>query len=1621
MKIRNLQEFVKDRCQRKDIDSLKLLFTEDRNEEPFLSAILGDEGDVDNMVEKLASFAKDPEQQVFYEFTQNAFDANADTVYFYAGTIGEKDYLLVVNDGKPFYTDPKVKNKEDKREGQLFSFLNKGKSDKPSGPNLGEFGMGSKLLYTLLTDHNDEFSVASLMTPAIIEGRRAPFLLSWADGTQLDNFLLDRNMWDRSCGYANTEFLIAKILCCYYPLEPGVDQELFSNEEVSELVNVIKQLVNPEHLLHRFRHSGTAIIIPLGKGKLQKLTEEHLIKKIGDCLAPFSFIIGGYKEFKNKHLSRIVFMGREIKEIHADRVSVDIKKSMGDKTQTYCYQFVFDESLSPSSTVNLYKALPISDAVYNLKFVIDSLDFPVDDSRQDISESNVAINGITKAMTALVEKLNEIKVSDREKFDRIYRCLLSSRPNNNIVKKPFDEVIIPFLKNNIRLANGDYGTIDTSVCLPCKIAIPINDLGINGLFGVDGDVKDNYDQLGIGIKDLSLSTIVEKSDKIKLSKWVESLSEKEYAEYHTEILSIVKYFPTTNLLRTNKGNVISYNDAIGTEINVYFCDVAKDVFYDCEQLEYVELPLGRTKPQSPERIIWEKIKKHETEFQSKDLLNEVCAVLYAIDGIISTNEIRWDVKLLTNLRGEKLPFGDLFKKRPNDTILFEKYVVKYPLPTKVKDNWFVSNSQIWNWLRRNWEGIKGLDDWETYHTQYLKDIQYAWKSNNDYDKKTLELCLDEKGIPLNESYYYIEGTKGTISEAEYNELESVFNAYEIVPYRFRKLLTEAPFALSKVRFRDIFDETTSSITITPQQLSVIVKYVNGFWQDYHVEIESEDSWIITPLSGYQCNYWCSVELASEEIKNLEEAGFFRVSNQIHSPSDEYHIDKNSMLLKKAIERVKSRILLFPIVKKNTAVLDKYCDYLEYLPFSSSEKIEKGDMRWQIISWFASQEEYRNDIWGKILLDGQFLPSDKLCPNLVKVKDSKEYKAYELLPRLATEDAIVNKLLSIVPEKVLFENSYCKERRSSISVEEVLEELDHSEMSVYQLEFSLDCANHGYDVRTNLQLSPDEDLNDALEMMFKRKFKNFYKKFNIPEFDPYSQIYASPELLLDSERIPAVVFSWLSRHEKENVFDLFEEHALNKNHFLIQARKALLQSQMTSIPSDIEEDDMWILDNTFEWIIEQQEDGLTITHSSPAMEIVQSLQALIQPSGSEMPYLLRYESSLSVEDKMQYSLEMPTSRNVSFLSIGNNDQRDKLCSFLKDRQPKLIDFFDDNDIYLPLEPKALMRKHMLANNTMLSVRYESTKDNSWIEWNDNTYKKWLTRPESDSIRIFVSPKPIGSKLSLLDGTDCLLDLPLQEGSLYGYSVDEKGNLKEVVVTSDNNNSSAIFKALECNAVPNIPGFQQPFIALQGLKLEELMHEEIRPEILDVIRDMTPDQIERLGAGEGGTGTGPGTSGNEREDESKVNMISGYLGELLYNQYLERKGHSVEWSAQEGEGKYDFCINGDTYVEVKTNVRTLKDGNAPFYLHKSQMEFLHDHDTEKYYVCRLSLTDIGIYNEYVQIRDQFGMDADPMFNDKLKNECGRIVDEYWRENDLEEFEDVRWLYNIRDMFNILADNQ
>lgn len=65
-----------------------------------------------------------------------------------------KDYLIVLNNGEPFYTDFDIfEDRDDEnetiRDGQLYNFLAKGKSLKRNDiKKLGKYGPGSKLLCT---------------------------------------------------------------------------------------------------------------------------------------------------------------------------------------------------------------------------------------------------------------------------------------------------------------------------------------------------------------------------------------------------------------------------------------------------------------------------------------------------------------------------------------------------------------------------------------------------------------------------------------------------------------------------------------------------------------------------------------------------------------------------------------------------------------------------------------------------------------------------------------------------------------------------------------------------------------------------------------------------------------------------------------------------------------------------------------------------------------------------------------------------------------------------------------------------------------------------------------------------------------------------------------------------------------------------------------------------------------------------------------------------------------------------------------------------------------------------------------------------------------------------------
>ena len=177
MKVREIKTYIQGYCKDASIEKLST------DEEPFLSVLHGFGQRIDPTVTNVARFAKDSEEQLFYEFVQNAFDANADSLCFFF----DKDYLIVLNNGEPFFTDPIG---PDPRDGQLYNFLTKGKSLKAGDDSKsGEFGQGSKLLYNLIADKSVA-SNSTLLLKAIKEGRKGPYLVSWGSHAQLDNFRL---------------------------------------------------------------------------------------------------------------------------------------------------------------------------------------------------------------------------------------------------------------------------------------------------------------------------------------------------------------------------------------------------------------------------------------------------------------------------------------------------------------------------------------------------------------------------------------------------------------------------------------------------------------------------------------------------------------------------------------------------------------------------------------------------------------------------------------------------------------------------------------------------------------------------------------------------------------------------------------------------------------------------------------------------------------------------------------------------------------------------------------------------------------------------------------------------------------------------------------------------------------------------------------------------------------------------------------------------------------------------------------------------------------------------------------------------------------------------------------
>ena len=1643
MKIRDLQTYLEGYCPTADISQLGT------DKEPFLKTIYGIGQEIDSTIRDVASFAKDSQEQLFYEFVQNAFDAKADSLCFFF----DEEYLIVLNNGDPFYTD-KWEEGSRPRDGQLYNFLAKGKSLK-SGDEAksGEFGQGSKLLYTLISDKGAA-SNKSLLIKSIKQEKKGPYLFSWGDIDQLNVFRLQSSdEWILTDPYSDKpDLLLCKILMTYYPITPGIDPEYFSLSEFDSIRSAFERLVDPKRNINRLK-KGTAIIIPLGHGQYEAIADEGNLNKVMNRLAGFAALTADKEKNKGRRLDHIYVNGREVEMQHTVQ-SLFVQFTLPDIEEQFNYQFAFNPIFVKDSAVTLFKTLPITEARYNMGFIIDSANFEHDSSRQRINDTRKTGLQLAEAFPRLLAAVKALRASSPDQFDYIYDAILSSRPSKkdedvSFISNPFYNTFKPYFQQNVKTVVGTYLPM-SQVRKPDELTrgIPLLELGITDCQWISDEIaKKEIDRFGIEVSALPLDEILHAAKPSKLSDWISSLSKEEYKQFHEAFLKLCQEddsFPDMALFKSNRGNIYSLNTIRSAENPVILYDESHSHLDRCTDVEYILEPIKFASDDDTENngtINVGKLAKQIAFYRDNDARVDVaCHILVdAYRYPRARAAITEKIALFANLDGEYHTFHELLFSKPKNTILFDGFCAAGYVPSiKGVDNLFYAKQNgLWTWLVEKFEDLTSLPDWEENHDAYLKDIISVYKAAENPEER-LSLSLDDNGIPVNDKTFLLRNDDRI--DSEQYELIGMFaetKGYSLIPYRFRKILSEAPFESEQASIVDIIGEKAS---VDAHLLGCIVKLAgNTILRSFKVTPQDDDKYLI--IKGGGKNYTCAIQSDTLD-KALVTIGYCRIAPEVaryfdSSQLTEFELATNHEMMANVVAQLGRDLLpdILPVVKAHNATIVR--SYFDRLPdLIIDEPVDENNSAWQVISFAISRigndSYYRTRLLQLISHNEQRLP-DSIKSDIVRFNGT-DYDLYKLLGDVKVENELVDSFLGCIPDPQLFKKAVYANNEESQSADDVYEQLYETYLSVEQLRFCLDYSITNDEDYDNLEIEEDVPLSDALNMISQYNFTGFDQYFSIAGFDKDKQAFAPENLLLPEEKLPKDLYDWIAR-DKEKALSLLKG-LKTENDDYIALRSALLDGRpFANIDGVVYDEDH--LDRTVGWIISQKFQ-IGLSYGDIRFIILSSLLDRLPDDLDTVPGL-RLTSQFKTDETSVYVQQLSfeeVADEASFMTYGNaliNAQ------VIKQKQ-KLLQFFSDKYVY-GYNDAAVLLKQQGDDCIRYEIRTTAEKRDH-NEWNTTLYKQWTDSKDSEGVRIFLSKDPVSIHLYVtnLDTQEHVVGIS-SRNNVFGY--DE--NDRTVIIQHPNPEGITEMKTLE-KAAKSASFFKDPFISLQSLFVE-LYEAGIDPNALnenekkgaDIANQLGTDTVNKLEENldtvkdilDGLTKEELKTvaenkdkiqnlledmPNDEDEPQSKVRQTIGYLGELIYKNYLDKKSISYRHASQEGVGDYDFELLGEdgnptAYVDVKTNLYSFVDGAVPFYIHKSQNRFMQLHPDEPFRIVRISLTDINLKRAYEHIRDYFGREEDVELNDELKEYCKRIARNYWRSARFEEFDAASPEYGIK----------
>lgn len=1636
MKFRDLSSYIKQLTNSAIVynQDLELLTKSDL----LLKELYGSFGDSEGFLKgellKLSSFAEDSQDQVFYEFLQNAKDSGGSGLWVFTDP---KLGVLILNDGDPFHTNPK------EVDGSLFSFLGKGKGTKfKDSTKSGKKGVGSKLLYNLLVPHfsgDNLKGMSERLADILSKDLVAPILFSWSkkDFGALRRLVNVNQLEELEIG-DEVSPILCKLFLSYFPALPkqvvnyeGEEIVPFGQKEFDQFKKCLSNALNEFNSDELFYSPGTIIYIPSPESTVLRLEKgiDEILQGLSQSLSVLSIDkegnkvrrinIGGRKIVSDKFQSIPIKIPSDEKEIEAS-VIFSVNRNEGQKKLSNIFTDYF----------------PVSKEVHGLGYILRCKDFDILDNRQKLRSEE---NKFKAFATKLKENWDEIPESKYGSF--IGSIAISDDPNDD------DEILffhgevkkiavsnVPILHPSLKRAKADeifvlpagFHELDTSELLTNRFLLHPSLLEF---------FKDGLDRWGVEEYSLTRLFYEAGADRSKSffshsENYIRIIDQFE-AENERELLLGIPFIPFTN-------GYLSIKE---------LCE-NKDAFLDFPQNQF-----GSFKRACKNENVSINFSKGIDKFLNLDYYPNIKSLI----------ESKWDINKIF----ERV--NDFFNNSEISISNDLRNVLISLLYTNSKERFksWVSNEFPKFSNRRGeseilicktlGEGITNefFNDWKLPVEQelsFLKEFQASetdfWKIISE-DKKYLVgkiQALEKEGeiqpiLTLISNIYNNRAPKEFIDKFFNSEDNIVFvdkdhwgDFNNVIFLKGLSTISEKEFFLIRNFFsknnlqlpnselldvygtRNFFElfyvKSGSQLNLNWVSISVeeikVLKKINDFesvcfFDNFKIKEGEDGGLLIGNCTSSSIQFFNSNSIEVSEFLN-EQSLYFELPKSLVS-----FFNKNDGLFDVETEQFKEKLLLeFGAEKRILSLFqnssdqlkNSYIDKLEMIEIDSSlqEELKSDGFEVRLVKAFGNNETLLPKLKDKIQIDGQTISHDGFIDK-VNV-NSHHYFLSELLEDHGGAISRIKKATKLFSPL----SEYLREKLFGLGdkpLSEIKDEVLIVDVSKpVHVAFLIDFLEQSEEDVPGFAL---EELPDFMKIGVQELFTEFknrdinWKKYWEKDWfglNPGHQIFPSQkEYWLNSELIPEDLLEW-SKKSGDNSKYLTAK--LDNQSHVEKSESFRLSFIQGEVLDDIYlSKKMW--SRAFEWGIPREID-------------------LIEKEGEKLWTIIEKQG-------------LWESFSVSYKSWGERDERTLRLSKVG---PSIKYYFDGTSHFeylsmselspgsvanLSTSSSSKRRKYAKQLNLeQLSIQIRAKGDlPDKIEWEAGYYNRWKdNRPVNHyTYRIYTVNGMIESSAVIIKSGESFMEINSVKDEPR-LRVKKEGNRRDLFIYPGASGTLSL-KHLEEFQNDLFVGeseskdlvrlfslaneFQEE--ALFNLKANGLIDENFNPISQPVAGNDNPtsngnvylEGLENLSdpnlllenwelikqlIGKFGKDVGKKLQEaiENETDDSKPNKLSGFIGEQLAKEWFEKNYQKNATWLGDSYLAYDITLGKNDLIEIKTKVKTLYDesvggsGTTAVYLRQSQLNFIEDTKDKQYYLCLISLEDIGVKEKYYNWYDEWG---------------------------------------------------